>query len=204
MRFCVQHKIPELNKLLVQRYIFQELRKINDCILPEIIIYLCIMFFNLNVDDWVEQRVHSTIKIYESTIKRISDWGRKGAILSNVATVGLHIWRFQIIKSGFDLIEIGIIPVPLNNQKCICYGLSYGGYALWKNFVSANHFRCTTIKRMDIIVLKLHFAEKKVTFWLNNKFVGEYEIIETSYSAAVTLTDNIAEVKLLSYQQFVV
>ena len=202
MKFYVQGKIPNSNKLLVRGYVFQQVTLINNYILPEIIIYLCIMYFNSNIDDWRRDRVHQSIEILESTIKRNSHWGRKSAILSNVVAVGLHIWKFEIMNC-YDVIEIGIIPVPINIQKCKCYGLSNGEQALWKNFVTGIHYRCISVKSRDIIVLRLHFGERQVTFWRNNNLVGSFEILETSYSAGVTLTDDIAEVKLLSYQETV-
>lgn len=188
------HQIPESNKKLVVGYILSVLN--HD--LPQIIIYWCLIFFNPMVDQWDSQHIHSSIFINRLKIKRISCWSYEPVFLTNIVSMGVHVWKFRFINCAwFDCIGIASI----NLSRSINYdALESRGL---KKLTYYHMFGLKEIAANDVIDMRINFASCLLTFARNNHIISQVSIAPGKYKGAVNLFSNL-EIELLQYQHFYV
>ena len=207
----IMSKIPEENTKLVRVFILQAFHELQYANLPEIILYLCLIFFNPNLDEWNHQNCHSSIQIKGFVVskKRLSSYGYKSVFLKNVSSIGIHVWKFGI-NLQHSSIWIGIEALTCNPENTICYGLCYNeghGETYCHRFVpwDITVFETTTsIKSKDIIEMRLNLYQKVLLYHKNGIVVNKQRIFPNKYRAVVTLsgyeTSSKAGVELISYQ----
>ena len=195
------HQIPECNKKLVVGYILWVFKQIvNNHNLPSIIIQWCLVFFNSTVDHWNPLQVHSSMVINGSKVKRTTSWGYRAAFLTNVVSMGIHVWKFRWSEIGyFDCIGIESIK----SVVVLKHGLEFKP----KTRKRLNYFHTFTSKDTvgnDIIDMRINFASCALTIMKNDLIVCQKQIRPGKYKAAVSLSVSRVEVELLAYQHFYV
>ena len=203
-------KIPEENRRLVRVYILKAFDELQYRNLPEIILYLCLIFFNPNLDEWSQQNCHPSIQIKGFVVSIKDSWNccvYESVFLKNIASVGIHIWKFRI-NLKHSAILIGIEAVTYDPETSICYGLCDNcaktychRFVLWDVPVVET---TTSIQSKDIIEMRLNLVQKMLFYYKNGFVVNKQRICFNKYRAVVTLSAGYenasAGVELMSYQ----
>lgn len=206
--------VPRVNQILVKEYLLQILRTLQYKNLPQLIVYLCIKFFN-PTDTWSRKLCHPTIQIDDlNVVRRQKPFGYKSVFLQNVASSGIHIWKFQInfsIYPGYDFIEIGIEHAFSNHSHTMNFGLSYRHKrefrkTYWEEFPNYCKNKFTEDDHF-IVEMRLNLITQTISFYKNLQCLSKMAIHKVKYRAAVTLSgynlQHPQSVQLLSYQKIV-
>ena len=206
-----KNKIPVINRKVVQRFLFEVFQDV-DCInLPNIVIEICVLFFNPTVDEWSVVLKHPGIRIDGCIIQTdINMHGKQSILLKNVATLGIHSWKFKV-NLGYGFLDIGIESETADHDTSIRYGLDYvdDERTTYCCRFNADIDRCcvgsSSILSNDLIEMKLDLSNKVVTWYINCDCVYSLEIPKDNYRAGISLTcyDLFQDcpIELVSYQQ---
>lgn len=202
--------IPAFNKRLVFGYISQTFKDQIMSNLPQLILHICLNYFNPCKDEW--DIVHWDLIVKGTKISRKTSFGYKSAFLKNVVSSGIHIWNFKLIQPGYrDL--IGIEPVKLKMETR--YDLSvwkerrktyFRGFSSSVNnsgdclCIQSRKFPCCYVKCNDVIKMKLNFDTLTLLFFKNDVFVDQQKVHAANYKAGVSLSDKNVRIELIHYQ----
>ena len=110
-------QIPQRNKDVAFGYV-KECEKKNKQVIPSMIKYLCLIYFNQTKDQFDIKNTHSKIKVDGNCIKigpnRDASDVTYNSYLENIVNKGIHIWRFKCNKS-YDVDQIGIRNVEMKD-----------------------------------------------------------------------------------------
>ena len=214
------NQIPQRNKDLTFGYI-KECEQNQNSSIPSMIKYLCLIYLNLNKDEFDTTYTHSDIEINNDSIKAkpYIDRAAVNSFLTNVVNSGVNIWRFQSNGCRHELIGIrksasGLTPSDLDgwfdegeDNESIGYGYFPHKPAL------TNPDNCNQCGKRwgkedyhagDIIQMKLDCIEWTLSYKINNVDYGKaFDIESNTYRAAITLFPNSDEAPsytLISYQ----
>ena len=131
-------QIPQRNKDLTFGYV-KECEKRNKSIIPSMIKYLCLIYFNQNKDEFDIKYTHSEIKINGKSIEFDGEsaerYEKYNSYLQNIVSNGTQIWRFRCDRAYFvDRIGIrnvdtdklrlkGYFEAALDEKTVVGYGL---------------------------------------------------------------------------------
>ena len=200
MSFCLKKSISQINFKFVNAFVFLIGRKIGILNIPELVIYLCLKFFNTDKDEWDVVNVDLSILINDSNVKRITHGGFRNAFLKNVAKNGKHVWIFNIMQCGYwDCIGIAPFRAVMSTDEDLgcfqCHGATY-----YQRLCSTHHNGTGIVAYDgDIIEMSLNFKTLILSFKRNYQLVYARKIMKTEYLAGVTLSEANAEIKLISY-----
>lgn len=191
------NQIPDSNRRLVKGYILKVFKSLDYINLPQLIVKVCLLYFNPNVDEWSTIHCHQDIDIVNSMVSNRSNQTGNSVFLKNIVSSGIHCWKFKL-KSYDGFVEIGIEPATTDHQTSICFGLSHVSderTTYWCRF-------CFVEERGTMIEMKLDFSKKSLYFIRNGQFVKAIGIPQstTKYRAGVTLSLTNNPVELIQYQ----
>eukprot|EP01084_Bolivina_argentea_P237367 398931_1 len=218
-------KIPATNKFLVFGYIrksFNELHNYNN--LPQLINYLCLLFWTETIDEWDPKNKHVSIIInnINNSVKMKSDYRYryKSVYLSKSVSSGIHIWTFKYIKPPF-IGSMGIhktntkltIARDLINNRIDAKGVCMFGGARDKPGVCGGDygpiygFNCHGVNQNiqnKIVKMKVDFKTLTLSYSIDVVNKGNYievsGIDKSEYKVGVCLRDSDVEISLISYQ----
>lgn len=200
--------IPDVNRKFVKAFISEAARKYDIFHVPEMIICICLIFLDINKDEWDDLNVDMDIcmLINKCSIRRLNRIGFRTTFLKNVVRKNRHIWKFEIIQCGlWD--SIGIVPAG-NNKKtnediaCCCDGTSYYQRLsqLYLPKTKAHETTGVTVVEGDVIDMEVCFHSLQISFKRNGRMISTKTMKEKdAFLAAVTLSSEHAEIKLKSY-----
>eukprot|EP01084_Bolivina_argentea_P135069 238069_1 len=205
-------KIPSNNKNLVFGYI----RQSYSGIIPQLIKYLCLLFWNETIDKWDYKNKHKSIIINNNTIKRMTGHGYKSCYLSKIVHSGQHIWTFKFGNNSSWLSTIGIhkcntkltVSYAVNQYRLKGIGLIlFSWNAQTKSKLCKRHdgtiyaIECSPVK---ILKMKVDFNTLTLSYSIDSFNKGAYfkanNIKKTEYRAGVTLAGKNNEISLILYQ----
>ena len=100
-------QIPQRNKDLAFGYVHEK-EKQNKVSVPEMIKYLCLVYFNPNKDEFDPDQCDEKIKIDgNSIITQTNPHNVQTVYLKNIVSSGVHLWKFKCIED-LDLDQIGV------------------------------------------------------------------------------------------------
>ena len=220
-------QIPQRNKDLAFGYV-REREKTNTMSVPDMIKYLCLIYFHPNKDEFDPDHCSNKIKIngncifgpIESTI-----WTIAHVCLKNIASSHIHEWKFKYGRddksSNKNMMMIGIISVddkdsitPTENKfyerypgKCTRYTFASNGYltnpispSAWGNQYGSKW------KIGDAIEMRLDLNEQNLKFKINDNDCGiAFEIdSDKKWKAVVSIVgekvNGKSDLTLTSYQ----
>ena len=116
LKQCKLQQIPQRNKDLTFGYV-KEYEKKNKHEIPNMIAYLCLIYWNGNKDTFDPENKHPSIKINGNSVElRNSDTPRLSRVyncyLENIVNKGTNIYSFiDLVNNKYDNININIIIV---------------------------------------------------------------------------------------------
>ena len=210
-------KIPQTNKDFVFGYIRELFKQCNGYNLPQLIKYLCLLFWNDIIDEWDPQNKHSSIIIdnIQNSVKMKSDYKYryKSAYLSKTVSSGTHIWTFKyIIKATISSIGIHKTNAKLtiardmtNNKNDAKAVLIFGGSKKKGICKDRNGrifgFECGGV---ETVKMKVDFKTLTLLYSIDTLNGGDFievtNIEKTEYRVGVTLRESNDEISVISYQ----
>ena len=207
-------QIPQRNKDLAFGYVHEK-EKVNKISVPEMIKYLCLVYFNPNKDEFDPDQCDDKIKIKENSM--ITDTNPddiQTAFLKNVVSSGIHVWRFKCIgdwdePGNPDLIGIYNMDYEhLMNSNEDCYFDNYSDVGEEDN-IPRGHGFCSDGRltneympsewgcdyypdgwgKDDTIEMRLDFNKQHLKFKVNDDDYGvAFEIDATKkFKAAISV-----------------
>ena len=200
-------EIPFINKILVVGFINEIFLKMKYQHLPQLILQLCLLFFNPCVDEWDAENVDESIQITGLIAERLcSCVGYKSVLLSNVVSSGIHSWKFKFLHcEGYN--EIGIVPVTEDFVRLSSIShYSYINKTYYERFIACTgiSYPFASITENDVVEMTINFAKESVTFSANGVFISVTRIHSDKYRAVVTLGDIGEKIELIGYQHAVI
>ena len=201
-QFTMIKSIDEATKDLIYGYI----RKISRSnIIPSLIHYVCLIYY-YEQEKWDKNLKSDCIEIIDDKIKHINGEYYCSALLSIIASSGIHCWKFKIVKyDNINHIDIGIWKInssqpseildtyfTTKHENGYAYVTTKGTLAMSDDYGDDYGKKCVN---GDIIQMYLDLK-----FIVNNIDFGKaYDIQKTDYKAAVALGSKNNELQLLSY-----
>ena len=221
-------EIPQRNKDLTFGYVRECEKDVinNHGIIPTMMKYLCLIYFNENKDTFDDEKTNPRIIIEEKSIELPQKESRLKGInvnsyLTNVASEGIHVWKFKGTTINW-CDRIGIINIDIATLKLKGDFDEYGGYAFrmggvvnnWQQIKNGDIFQMTLdlkdygkeCKNGDIIQMTLNLKDLTLHYKVNNEDFGKaFDINKGRYRAAIGLYDDgqACLVELISYQYIV-
>ena len=213
-------QIPQRNKDLAFGYVREHEIDYNSNY-SQLIKYLVLLYSNQQ-DKFDVTATHPFIKINQNCIvdqREVSeDVEVHHSYLQNIATKGIHIWKFKFnaensgsqmigiwkIKSGKIVLDGPECDNTNDGENCTGYGITMNG--LITNPENPSRFSHVTYDKIgdgDIIEMRLDLNKSLLTFKCNDTTHSHFKHIEnTAYRAVVTTYKKNDKFKLLYYQQF--
>ena len=195
-------QIPQRNKDLAFQYV-KDCEKKNKNIVPDMIKYLCLIYFNQNKDTFDAKNTHQNIKIKGNSVEK-----RNGAImeedvnsyLENIVSKGIHIWTFKCDKV-YTLDMIGIRNVDDEEPRLDGYfdassedGTKVIGHGFVMDGSCTDQDNATkvgwkygqTCRNNDTVAMTLNFNDLSLSFKINDNDYGKaFDIKQGSYRAVI-------------------
>lgn len=215
-------QIPKRNIDATFGYV-KEYENKNNQIIPSIIKYLCLVYFNQTQDGFDDDNTNKNLKIDRNLMKLQMDDGSSyknvNSYLQNIVFGGIHIWKFaHNCVSDADMIgirNIDIGPLPLDgkfdevatNDSVSGYAFSLGGICKGEEKYGS---KC---EDGDIIDMILNFENLSLRYkindvdccWYVNRNVNAFDIVKGRYKAVVSIyaDGGACTIQLMSYQHIV-
>eukprot|EP01084_Bolivina_argentea_P082877 150058_1 len=212
------NKVPSRNKDLVFGFMRKKEHEWNnDILIPQLMRYLSLLYFNPNKDEFDVKYTHPNIEQNNYCITNKDVFLNPTSYLTNIVNKRKHIWRFKINEYDEE-IAIGIHNSKFERGRLGCYfdntiqdesktptgyGISLDGRMTNANNPTEWGQRTQIIcLEDDIIEMILDFNELTLSYKVNDRqYNSVFDIIEGKYRASVTLC-RLSSVTLLSYQDF--
>lgn len=207
--------VPQRNQDLIFGYV-KECEKKNKANIPNMIKYLCLIFFNVDRDEFDSNHKHQSVKINDNYIVYGGEKNHAqylNCYLQNIANTGIHIWKFQC-DSAFMFDRIGLRNVeteslPLSgyfdmgqDQKTVVgYGYSLCGQM--RNCFGIGTYFNAPCKDADLIQMRLDCNKWTLEFKINDSIWRKgYDVLAGKYKAVVAVygTNTSRKYTLVSYQ----
>ena len=223
-------QIPQRNKDLAFGYVHEK-EKENKMAVPEIIKYLCLVYFN-STDLFDPDQHGDAIQINgNSMIAEMNAVDVENVYLKNVVSAGIHVWKFKSIGDCDELGTpdmIGIFNMEYNHLigkhdgryfdnyydtdkcACICHGYGFASDGILTNEEDPSDwgkkYGDHGWKKDDIIEMRLDFNKQYLKFKVNEKGYGvAFEIDATKkWKAAISVGQRgacKAKFELISYRK---
>ena len=217
------NEIPQRNKDLAFGYI-TGCEKQTKSLIPEMIKYLCLLYFNQNTDKFDSKHTHQvlTVTIDGKSISNTKcEYDYFNSYLENIVNHGINIWRVKCnYVSRNDMIGIrkmNCCPLKLvgwfdesekltdcDSGSSLGYGMFIGGGLTNPDncFVNGRDDYAKSCEPSDIIEMKLDCNKYTLSYKINNNEYGKAFDIDSSvkYRAAITLSSVFSSYTLVSYQ----
>ena len=213
-------QIPERNKDLAFGYVHEK-EKANKMSVPEMIKYLCLIYFN-PTDAFDPEQCHEKIQINGNCIIKIpnSDEIARNVYLKNDVSSGVHLWKFKC-NGTYEESEmfpdmIGISNKAQYSKHRGCYfdgdfdqpWISVGyGFTSKGKLTNEKYPRQwgrqygTAWKQGDEIGMKLDFNAKNLQFKVNEIDYGVAFKIDAKKKWKAAISIRRGKFELISYQQ---
>ena len=220
-------KIPQRNKDITFGYVNQcEKDMVHNGIIPRMIKYLCLIYFNQNKDEFDDEKTNAIIIIKENSIELPKMESRSKGIyvnsyLTNIASEGIHVWKFKGTAINWSD-RIGIMNIDIGTFKLKGDFDEFGGYAFRMGGVLNDWQECKNgdiahktlnlkdygheCKNGDIIQMTINLKDLTLNYKINNKDCGKaFDINKGRYKAAISFDYNGQSciLELISYQHIV-
>lgn len=207
-------QIPQRNKDATFGYV-KECEQNYHQIVPSMIKYLILVYFNQNRDGFDDKHTHSKMQIDGNLVKLHMSTGmgsnmNVNSYLQNVVSEGIHIWIFKPDNVnvcdviGISNVEIGSLTLDGNiddevdsSNNCVAgYAFILGGLRkLGKEYMINNLNSYSGYAQEcdadDIIQMKLDFNNLSLSYKINEIDYGKaFDIKRGSYRAAVGVYDD--------------
>ena len=218
-------QIPQRNKDLAFGYVHEK-EKQNKMSVPDMIKYLCLIYLNLNKDEFDPNQSSKKIEINGNSIIRETnaDKSIQNVFLKNIASSGIHKWKFKYscdmnTFSKHDYIGVFNMDYKESMIKSDDYfffipkSYNFSGYAIGSKGggVNQNGF-FTKYQRYwdsgDEIEMKLDFYQQNLKFKVNGQDFGDALQIDITkkWKAAISIGGYIGHgspksFTLISYQK---